>query len=748
MATKRKRHTDGSTATGGASKLRKSSSNISKAVQDRLDEDDAQIAKLEKKLGMKGKKSIPNAFKEDGLDDFLGDLGGEEEAEESAGERQRKSEYDEWLAQKRGRGSQTGLERQAKQADSESEDGSLGEVDLGASEDESEGGDDSDAFEGFDDDIDSGAEHSDTGEAQELPPKKVRENPYVAPTTGNSTVATYVPPSLRKAAGSEDNTALRRRLQGLLNRLTESNIQGILKDVEGIYAAHPRGLVTSLLVEAIMAQTSNTATLSDTFFVLNGSFVAALYKVIGESFGSHVVTRIVEEFQREYANAKEVLAGGSQVVPKHPSNLVNFLSNLYVFQVVGCSLIFDFIRLLLDEMSELNTELLLRVVRTSGKLLRKDDPQALKEVAGSLQSTLAVIDPKQVTERTRFMVDTITDLKNNKLKAGLQESAIVTQHVTTMKKFLGTLNTRRSTTTGPLRIGLKDIEESQTKGKWWLVGASFAGKSETPGDGEPGKEEIPDGESSDDEDLDLFFPDYIRVAKEQGMKTDTQHAIFAALAGASDHNDAYVRFQKLSLNKNHRREVAFVLIQAAGAEQPYNPYYALVAKKMCGDGRIRFAFQDRLWYLFRRMGESVFEEDGDEDEDGDAVGLGEDRLANIGRMAGSLVASSSLSIKVLKCLDIPSIKKRTSFFLEQMMTAIFRDCRKRDKGNNETLERVFKEVTGSPVLAAGLHFFLGKLSKSIAKLKKVKKADVDTVKEGCKRARVVLETSMSGDGEA
>lgn len=748
MATKRKRQADVSAAPGGASKLRKSSSHVSKAVQDRLDEDDAQIAKLEKKLGMKGKKSIPNAFKEDGLDDFLGDLGGDE-PEESAGERQRKSEYDEWLAQKRGR-SQAGRERQAKQADSEDEDGSLEEFDLGDSEDESGGGDDSDAFEGFDDDLDgdSGAEHSDASEAEDSPPKRVRENPYVAPTTGNSTVAKYVPPSLRKAAGSEDNTALRRRLQGLLNRLTESSIQGILKEVEGVYAAHPRGLVTSLLVEAIMAQISNTATLSDTFFVLNGSFVAALYKVIGESFGSHIVTRIVEDFRQEYANAKEVLAGGSQVVPKPPSNLVNFLSNLYVFQVVGCSLIFDFIRLLLDEMSELNTELLLRVVRTSGKLLRKDDPQALKEVAGSLQSTLAAIDPKQVTERTRFMVDTITDLKNNKLKAGLQESAIITQHVTTMKKFLGTLNTRRSTTTGPLRIGLKDIEESQAKGKWWLVGASFAGKTETPSDGEPGKEEVSDEETSDDEDLDLFFPDYIRVAKEQGMKTDTQHAIFAALAGASDHNDAYIRFQKLSLNKNHRREVAFVLIQAAGAEQPYNPYYALVAKKMCGDGRIRFAFQDRLWYLFRRLGESVFEEDGDEDEEEDAVGLGEDRLANIGRMAGSLVASSSLSIKVLKCLDIPSIKKKTSLFLEQMMAAIFRDCRKRDKGGNETLERIFKEATGSPVLAAGLHFFLGKLSKSIGKSKKVKKADVDTIKEGCKRARVVLETSMSGDGEA
>ena len=755
---KRKRPSSASAARDGGPKIRKSTSHMSEAVQDRLADDDAQIALLEKKLGMKkNKKSMPNSFKEDGLADLLQDWGDEEEGEPT-GENQRKTEYDEWLAQKR-RGMQKGHKRRAGNEDSENFDKSASESDLGSdavSGDWSEDGDSEDSFGGFDDDTDGedGTEHSGTGDTKDTAsPKKVRENPYVAPTTGTTAAAKYVPPSLRKGAGSEDNTALRRRLQGLLNRLTESNIQGILKDVENVYAANPRGLVTSLLVDAIMAQVSNDSALSETFFILHGGFVAGLYRIIGESFGSHIVTRLVEDFRQEYANAKESLARGSQVIPKAPSNLITLISEFYVFQIVGCNLVFDFVRLLLDELSELNTELLLRLVRTAGKLLRKDDPQALKEVAGRLQSSLAAADSKQVTERTRFMVDTITDLKNNKLRAGLQESAIATGHITTMKKFLGTLNSKRSTTAGPLRIGLKDIDEAQTKGKWWLVGASFAGRTEGPKNGEVSKEEMPEAESSsDDEDLDIFFPDYIRVAKEQGLKTDTQHAIFAALAGASDHNDAYIRFQKLSLNKNQRREVAFVLIQAAGSEQPYNPYYALVAKKMCSDGRIRFAFQDRLWYLFRRLGESVFEEEGDqEEEEEDAAELSDDRLANVGRMAGSLVASSSLSIKTLKCLDIPTVKKKTSLLLEQMMVAIFRDCRKRDKNKtgsgDGTLERTFKEALGSPVLAAGLHFYLGKLSKSVGKSKRVKKTDVDMIKDGCKRARFVLETGMTGAGD-
>ncbi|KAI5292648.1 suppressor of glycerol defect, partial [Ascosphaera atra] len=47
---------------------------ISRAVQEKLDEDDAEIARLEKKLGIKGKKKLPKAFTDDGLDELLADL--------------------------------------------------------------------------------------------------------------------------------------------------------------------------------------------------------------------------------------------------------------------------------------------------------------------------------------------------------------------------------------------------------------------------------------------------------------------------------------------------------------------------------------------------------------------------------------------------------------------------------------------------------------------------------------------------
>jgi hypothetical protein len=75
---------------------------ISKAVREKFARDDAEIARLEQKLGLKGRnsKSLPKSFKEDGLEGLLMDLGDDSDSD---GQTTLKStaEADEWLALKR-----------------------------------------------------------------------------------------------------------------------------------------------------------------------------------------------------------------------------------------------------------------------------------------------------------------------------------------------------------------------------------------------------------------------------------------------------------------------------------------------------------------------------------------------------------------------------------------------------------------------------------------------------------------------
>lgn len=309
---------------------------LPKAVQEKLDADEAEIAALEKKLGMKkGKK--PKSFEDDGLDGLLGDVDG---ASEDEG-RKRKREADEWLLNKRRKAQGQAVE---PEDDNDSDLGSGSEMEL-LNEDE----DDSE-FGGFDEDDE---------EEDEQPAPKTKENPYVAPVPKENQPEKYIPPSLRASSNNESEslTRLRRQAQGQLNKLSEANLISILAEFEKLYRDYPRQNVTSTLISLLMGLICERSALQDTFMILHAGFVAALYKVMGMDFGAELMQKIVEALdaqgdERGKYEGKELL------------NLMAFLSQLYNFHVIGHTLMFDYIRILLQDITEDNTELLLKVIKS------------------------------------------------------------------------------------------------------------------------------------------------------------------------------------------------------------------------------------------------------------------------------------------------------------------------------------------------------------------------------------------------
>lgn len=593
--------------------------------------------------------------------------------------------------------------------------------DLLEAEDES-GMDGDEGFSGFD---------SEDEEPSPAPVERVRENPYVAPTTGVK-VAKYVPPSLRQASGSDAELMLRvrRQLQGLVNRITESNLLSIVGEIEKVYREQPRQHVTSILADLILIQVCDPTSLPDTLLILSAGFSTAIFKIIGMDFGAQLVHEAVERFDHHYSAA--VSAPGE--TSKESSNILTFLTELYNFQLIGCNLIFDYIRLLLDNLSELNAELLLRVIRLSGQTLRQDDPSALKDIVALIRPAVSKIGENNISVRTKFMIETINDLKNNKMKTGAGASAVISEHTTRMRKLLGSLNTRHLKSTEPLRIGLKDIRDSEKRGKWWLVGASWSGRSAegAPASASRTQKDDEDGHSDSDMSLDgddAGIPDLAELAREQMMNTDVRRSIFVALLSATDYDDAYVRLLKLRLNKDRQREIANVILQCAGAEQQYNPYYTLVAKRLCSDRKIRWSFQDSLWKLFRRMGESIFGDDvEDADEDDEATEMR--RLVNIAKMYGILIHEGALGLIILKCLNLPYLQTKARAFVEVLLITALLECVKTQSADDAEIAigKMVASIKEAPELSRGMRWFVKKvvrksdLAGGKGELKKLKRA--------------------------
>ncbi|CAD6505059.1 BgTH12-00558 [Blumeria graminis f. sp. triticale] len=703
---------------------------VSRAALEKLAQDDDEIAALEKKLGLKKSKKLPRSFEDDGLDILLGDL---DNIEDLVPEKKKAVDFE----------SEKWLKRKRKEAlvfketnDSMYQNQNHGEEDLHSST--SQNGhrpvdkglittnhsslSQDESFSGF--------------ESDDISPSIPISQGDLQSTQHTSNVKQkYVPPSLRASNSSHtEDLLLKRRIQGLINRLTETNLQAILWEIEKLYQQNARHNVTSVLVNILLVSVCEPTNLPDTLIILCAGFITAVYKVIGTDFGAEIVQQIVELFDKHYTHACALKSNpivNSRVdFTKESSNLITLLAQMYNFHVLGSNLVFDYIRFLLEELSELNAELLLKVIRTSGPQLRQDDPSSLKDVVVTLKSVAARVGEKNITVRTKFMMETIDDLKNNRMKTGGVASAVTSEHNIRMKKILGSLNNRTVKASEPLRISLKDIQDSDKRGKWWLVGASWSG---------PVKEE---SKKTDDlkiisHDRDPGALDFSQLAREQRMNTDIRRAIFVSIMSATDYEDAHVRLMKLKLKKIQEYEIPKVLIRCALSESSHNPYYTLLAKKICGEKRLRMSFQYCLWDLFKRMEESEDDDKSERDEEE----LDMRRLVTLAKLYGALIAEGSLSLSILKPLNLDYFQPKMKIFVEILFITIFLRTQTLEmKVEEKTIANILSKVPDTPRLLMGLQGFLKKVvyNTDIAGGKQAS----ETIKLACKYATATIKKML------
>ncbi|CAK7209054.1 suppressor of glycerol defect [Sporothrix curviconia] len=764
---------------------------ISRRMREQLENDDAEIAELERKLGMKGRKNLPQTFKDDGLGDLLESLGGPgSEDAEVALKKKRKNEAEDWLRSKR----QKAMGLQTRVADSDEgdddddeggEDGDEGEDGdgniFGVSDEEAGG------FEGFDDDDGDSGKHQGQG-TEEQQPKRVRENPYVAPVAASSAPQKYVPPALRRAQQATDSeseavTRVRRQAHHLIARLSDANLLTILGDIEKMYLDNPRQYVTDAVTDKLLEQVQIEGALSSNVTVLIAGFATAVYMVKGTDFGANFIQQNATLFKKHYIALAEAEAGGAPDRREHswtPSsklalNLLALMAELYNFRMIGPNLIYDYIRMLLGNLTETSTELLLRVFETSGHRLHQDDPRALKDIVSLVQpAVLRAGGQEKLSVRTKHMIDRISDIKKNDKKKQRDAETSGFGHAERIRKVLGNLPTsRKLEAVGPLRVSLADIENSDKRGKWWLVGASWAGRSDLPREEDAAatsKTDVADGTAAgprhdrqpasakddgddvlgswgddiaDVEELDL-------LAREQGMNTDARRSIFVTLLSAADSKDAHARLLRLGLNKYEKREVANVLIRCVGSEQHYNRYYALVARQVCStDRRMAWVFQASVWKLFRRMGEPMFGEvpdDDEPDEEDEATDL--QRVVNTAKLCGYLIACGSLSLDILKCLSLVRLQAKTRMFVEVLLLSFFEEAQKASKAGGESgssssssslIRRRFRAASDKDDLRRGLQYFLDKV---VRKSTLVEANQASTIAKACYRAQKALRESL------
>lgn len=503
----------------------------------------------------------------------------------------------------------------------------------------------------------------------------------------------YVAPHMRDRAGNglEDYSQLRRRVRGLLNRLSESNVESITGEMSTIFRSVPRSVASQMFSDEVLASCSGGPRGNEQYAAVFAAFVAGMACSVGIDFSAKLIASLAKSFEDEYLKRDNLSL----------RNLTLLLSYLCIFEVCSSDLIYDFLIMLSKRLAEVDVSTILTILQCCGMKLRSDDPAAMKNFILSVQNRVNDLkassgdgQSKIDNKRMEFMLETICDIKNNK-KRVKEDPA----HHTRIKKWLQKLKVEDTLIRG---LTWSKLLNPDKKGQWWLTEAMPSTI-----------DNVKEVASTIDREV-LEAQKMLQLASAQRMNTEARKAIFCIIMSGEDYIDAFEKLLRLDLHGKQDREIMRVLVNCCLQEKVFNKYYAVLASKLCNhDKNHKFTLQYCLWDHFKEV------------ESMQLI-----KSMHLAKFVAEMLSSFTLSLAVLKTVDFTDIVmltvKRIMHF-RMLFEAVF-------ENSDALIWNIFTRVAVAPELEDlrnGIEFFVNKYvlsaNKGAAKKFKVAKRALNNV---------------------
>ena len=152
-----------------------------------------------------------------------------------------------------------------------------------------------------------------------------------------------------------------------------------------------------------------------------------------------------------------------------------------------------------------------------------------------------------------------------------------------------------------------------------------------------------------------YDPKLLALADQLNLKNTVRRTIFCTIMSGSDYLDSYYKLANLSFkNKKDEREIIRVTLVACGAETVYNPYYTLLATRLCEEKSHRYSFQYALWDNLRELNTFPVR-----------------KVYNLAKLVAGVLESSRVHLGVLKFLELPPREPNANLFLTTLFESLF-----------------------------------------------------------------------------
>ncbi|GAB4823495.1 hypothetical protein N2152v2_010541 [Parachlorella kessleri] len=416
--------------------------------------------------------------------------------------------------------------------------------------------------------------------------------------------------------------ALRKSINGLINKVNTVNIKNILPEFFNENLIRGRGLFCRSLMKSQLA--------SPAFTPVYAALVAVINTKLPE-IGELLLHRVVTQFKRAYKRNDKPICIAALTVIAHLTNQ----------QVVAEGLALEIMLLLLENPSDDSVEVAAQFVQEVGALLEDIAPQGLNAIFDRMRG---ILSEGQVPQRTGFIIQNLMAVRKQGFAKDHPAVPPELDLVETSDQITHELSLDDPLETKMyLDVFKEDPDFKQHEAEYAAIRKEILGEEEEEeSEEEEGKKG--GGDDSEEEEEDSEEEEEGGQAAGQGGITDLtstnlvnlRRTIYLTIMSALDFEEAGHKLLKMGIPEGHEMELCTMIIECCSNEKTFVKYYGLLAERF---SKLNRRYSELFCECFVRQYQLIHR-------------LETNKLRNCARLFGHLLATDAVPWSVLSVIRL------------------------------------------------------------------------------------------------
>ncbi|XP_002968275.2 pre-mRNA-splicing factor CWC22 homolog [Selaginella moellendorffii] len=354
--------------------------------------------------------------------------------------------------------------------------------------------------------------------------------------------------------------ALRKSINGLVNKVNTSNIRNILKELIAENLIRGRGLFARSCMKSQMASPAFTHVFAGLVAVINTKFPA---------LGGLLLTRIILQFRRAFKrNDKPVLLA-----------VTKFLAHLVNQRVAHEVIALELLMLLLENPTDDSIEVAVGFLKECGAYLLEISPKCFQMIFDRFR---AVLHEGEIDKRVQFMIEGVFALRKSNFQGHpaiiseldlVEEGDQETHQISLLDKDLDPESR--------LDIFAPDPDYLENEKKYETIKNSILGDEKEEKDGSASGSEEEDDEDEGEEEEDEDDPSQSIQDLTETNLVNLRRTIYLTIMSSVDFEEAGHKLLKIKLEPGQEKELCIMLLECCSQERTYLRYYGLLGQRFC-----------------------------------------------------------------------------------------------------------------------------------------------------------------------